>query len=105
VLTFSRYLKPKKYHVAIANTKRDALDCIKRQMPDLVFLDLKLPDGDGIKLLSRIKKISPQSIVNIISAYGSEETRDQAKQRGAYAFIDKPFTESQILSSITKLSK
>lgn len=98
-------LNQKKYNVAIANTKREALGCIKKQVPDLVFLDLRLPDGDGIGLLSKIKKTSPKTVVNIISAYGSEETRDEARQKGAYTFIDKPFSEREILSSIEKLSK
>lgn len=98
-------LSQKKYNVAIANTKREAVGCIKREMPDLVFLDLKLPDADGIKLLSKIKKINPKTIVNIISAYGSEESREEAKEKGAYSFIDKPFTESAILRSIRGLNK
>ncbi len=93
-------LSQRKYNIAIANTKREAIGCIKREMPDLVFLDLKLPDGDGLKLLPKIKKINPKTIVNIISAYGSEESREEAKQKGAYSFIDKPFTENQILRSI-----
>lgn len=98
-------LNHRKYNVAIANTKREALSCIKREMPDVVFLDLKLPDGDGIKLISKIKKTYPQAVVNIISAYGSEESREEAKKRGAYSFIDKPFTEIEILGKIKELNK
>ena len=93
------------YNVSIANTRKDAIASIKRETPDVAFLDLKLPDGDGIKLLSRIKKINPETIVNIISAYGSEESREEAKKKGAYTFIDKPFTEKEILRSITQLDK
>ena len=98
-------LSHRKYNVAIANTKKDALDCIRRERPDLVFLDLKLPDGDGMKVLSKIKKINPKTTVNIISAYGSEERREEAKQKGAYSFIDKPFTEHDIFRSIKELNK
>ena len=98
-------LSQRKYNVSIANTRREALGFIRNKMPDLVFLDLRLPDGDGIKLLSRIKKIKPQAIVNIISAYGSEESREEAKRKGAYSFIDKPFTEREIFKSIRELDK
>lgn len=98
-------LSSRKYNVAVANTKRDALSCIRRQNPDMVFLDLRLPDGDGMNVLSRIKKKAPQTIVNIISAYGSEERREEAKQKGAYTFIDKPFTEDEIFRSIRGLNK
>lgn len=98
-------LSRKKYNVAIANTERDALSWVRSKRPDLVFLDLRLPDGDGMKVLSRIKKINPKTIVNIISAYGSEESRGDAKEKGAYSFIDKPFTENEILRSIKGLNK
>ena len=93
-------LSDRKYNVAIANTKKDALSSIRRKIPDLVFLDLKLSDGDGMKVLSKIKKKNPKTTVNIISAYGSDERKEEAKNKGAYVFIDKPFTEKEILRSI-----
>lgn len=98
-------LSRRRYNVTIANTKREAIDRLKREMPDLVFLDLKLPDGDGMRFLSKIKKQNPNTIVNIISAYGSEERREEAKKKGVYSFIDKPFTEREILTSINSVIK
>ena len=96
----SEVLNKRGYNVATATTQREGISSLKRERPDVVFLDLKLPDGDGMKVLSRIKKINPKTLVNIISAYGSEETKEEAKKRGAYSFIDKPFTEQEILKSI-----
>lgn len=93
------------YKVESANTRREAMSSLKSRLPDLVFLDLKLPDGDGLKLLSCIKKINPGTTVNIISAYGTEEVRDEARKLGAYGFIDKPFSEEDILRSIRELRK
>lgn len=93
------------YNVKFANTKREAMSSLKSRLPDLVFLDLKLPDGDGLRLLSCIKKINPGTTVNIISAYGTEEVRDEARKLGAYGFIDKPFSEEDILRSIRELRK
>lgn len=93
------------YHVKFAHTKKDALSSLKRQTPDLVFCDLKLPDGDGMRILSKIRKISPETIVNIITAYGNEEARDEARRLGAYSFIDKPFSEEDILGNIREFCK
>ncbi len=100
-----RILSPKGYNVVTANTKREGLACIRKGVPDLVFLDLKLPDGDGMKIIPKIRKINPRAIVNIISAYGSEERREEARQKEIYTFIDKPFTEKKILGSIRELRK
>ena len=93
------------YNVESANTRREAMSSLKSHSPDMVFLDLKLPDGDGLRLLSCIKKINPSTAVNIISAYGTEEVRDKARKLGAYGFIDKPFSEETILRNIRELRK
>lgn len=98
-------LHQRRYNVVTTNTKREAVALLKKTNPDLVFLDLKLPDGDGLKVLSEIKKINANTIVNIISAYGSEESRREAEEKGAYRFIDKPFTEKDILESIKEINK
>ena len=93
------------YNVKFVHTKKTALSSLKEQTPDMVFCDLKLSDGDGMKILSKIKSISPGTIVNIISAYGSDEAREEAKRLGAYSFIDKPFNEEVILRNIREFSK
>ena len=95
----------KGYHVATANTMKDGMVRLKKTSFDLVFLDLKLPDGDGINILSAIRRLYPKTIANIISAYGSEESREEAIKKGAHGFIDKPFTESDILKCIRRLDK
>ena len=79
------------YNVECANTKREAMSSLKSRLPDLVFLDLKLPDGDGLRLLSCIKKINPSTTVNIISAYGTEEVRDEARKFGSLWFYRQAF--------------
>lgn len=104
-LLLSDALSAKGYHVAVANTGREGMVCLKKESPDLVFLDLKLPDDNGISILSKIRRLYPKTIVNIISAYGGEGKRAEAMMKGASGFIDKPFTERDILECIRRLHK
>lgn len=98
-------LRHRGYGVSMAHTLKDSLAFLKKGIsPDLIFLDLKLPDGNGIKMISKIKKIAPQTLVNIISAYGSQEMKEEAKSKGVFNFIDKPFTETAILRTIKSVS-
>ncbi len=99
----SNTLKDKGYNVIIANTISEGTACLK-ELPDLVFLDLKLPDGDGMDILPKIKKISSDTLVTVISAYGSEERMEEARAKGVFSFIDKPFTEESILGLISQIS-
>lgn len=93
-------LSAKGYYVVTANTRSEGMARIRKESPDLVFLDIKLPDGDGINILSKIRRLCPETIVIIISAYGSEGSKEEAIKKGAHGFIDKPFTERDILRRI-----
>jgi len=99
----SAALVSRKYNVACAATVKEAVRSMRRNLYDLMFLDLKLPDGDGMKLISKIKKINPDVIINIISAYGNPEAQKKATEMGVNRFIDKPFSEKDIIKSIKEL--
>lgn len=101
----SNILRDRGYEVEVANTGREGMAFLRRETPDMVFLDLKLPDGDGMKILSRIKEMDPGTMVTIISAYGSEEGKEEAMEKGVLGFIDKPFTEEDILESIGEVKE
>ncbi|MCF8129791.1 MAG: response regulator [Deltaproteobacteria bacterium] len=92
----SSTLSGKGYHVATANTLQQGMALLKENL-DLVFLDLKLPDGDGMDILPMIKEQTPEAFVVVISAYGSGERMEDASDKGVYGFIDKPFTEEKIM--------
>ena len=62
-------LTSRKYNVTCAATMKEAVRSIKRNLYDLIFLDLKLPDGDGIQLIPKIKKMSDVNI--LLSAFSS----------------------------------
>lgn len=99
----SNTLKDKGYNVIFANTISEGTAHLK-ESPDMVFLDLKLPDGDGMDILPKIKEITSETLVTVISAYGSEERMEEARAKGVCSFIDKPFTEESILEILSQFS-
>lgn len=104
-LLLSEILEEKGYSVTSANSVGDALDFFKEEPPDLVILDLNLPDGDGMSIVSKIKKTNPNTIICIVSAYGSEKRKMDAKKKGISIFIDKPFTVKEILKNIRQSNR
>lgn len=90
----------KKYEVNTVTTGRGGISFVKKHKPDFVFLDLKLNDTDGLTVLSRIKKVSPQTTVTMISAYGDEVVRKEAEDLGAFNFLDKPLFQKKIFNVI-----
>lgn len=100
----SASLSGKGYRVSTANTVREAAPCLKHR-PDFILLDLKLPDGDGMDLIPEIRTTLPEAIVVIISAYGSEERKLDAKGKGVHRFIDKPLTEETIMRAIAEFQQ
>jgi len=78
------------YNVFTAGTGVEALAVIEKEKPQIILLDVKLPDMDGLELLSGIKKDCPDSEVIIMTGYGAEEVAIQALRRGAIDYIEKP---------------
>jgi CheY-like chemotaxis protein len=104
-MILSEILKKKGFNVSSVNTLRKALNRLGKEVPDMVILDLKLPDGDGMSMITKIKKICPQITICVASAYGSEKKKSEAFLLGAFSFIDKPFTVKEILSTINLLTQ
>jgi UDP-3-O-[3-hydroxymyristoyl] N-acetylglucosamine deacetylase len=76
------------------------MDIINRERPRLVLLDVWMPDIDGIELLRRIKAVSPQTEVIMISGHGNINSAVAATKLGAADFIEKPFSVDGLLGSI-----
>ena len=74
----------------------DALSELRRQAHDIVFLDIHLPDGNGMTLLGEIERISPDTTIIVMSGDASETNRESAFAGGALQFLEKPFDLSEI---------
>jgi two-component system, NtrC family, response regulator AtoC len=84
------------YEVFLAENGRDALQWIEKIDFDLVLLDLRLPDMDGIEVLRKIRKIDEEMLVIIMTGYSSVESAVEAIKIGAYHYIKKPFRADYI---------
>jgi len=85
------------YDVNTASTAKEAEALLARRWFDLVFLDLRLPDADGIRLLEHIKQTAPETEVILMTAHGSLEVTIDAIKRGAFYYLQKPFAFEQVL--------
>lgn len=81
------------YHVMQASDALSALEAMngKGGAADVVLLDLRLPDSSDLGVLSMMRRLSPRTPIILMTAYGSEALAAEARSRGAYTVIDKPF--------------
>jgi len=85
------------YTVQTAGTAEEALDMLKEQTPDLMFLDVWLPGIDGIQALTKIRERNPELPIVMISGHGNIELAVNATRIGAYDFLEKPLSLERVL--------
>ncbi|MBI5188422.1 MAG: response regulator [Nitrospirae bacterium] len=97
-----RALTPEGYEVKMAKNGVDGLKMFENEPFDLVLVDIKMPDIDGIEVLRKVKEGWPDTEVIMITEYGTVATAVSAIKLGAYDYIEKPFTPEVLLSSVKK---
>jgi DNA-binding NtrC family response regulator len=85
------------HRVAAAQTGAQAVALLGERPFQLVFTDLRLPDLSGLELLTRIKQDDPDTEVILMTAHGSLDITIEAIKKGAYYYLEKPFTPDQVL--------
>ena len=90
------------YRVTCADSGRAAIKLLKKRRFDLLLLDIRLGDIDGIEVLKTAKGNDADVIVIMISAHASAETAVDAMNAGAYDYVPKPFNNDELLSTIEK---
>ena len=92
-----KFLTRHGYEVETSFTAPDAKDKFGKTNFDLILTDLRLPDYDGIQLLTDIKQVSPQTQVIVMTGYAEVGTAVNAMKKGAFDYISKPFTPDEIV--------
>ena len=90
------------YEFVGAASGPDGLALIKRDAPDMVLLDIKMPGINGLETLADIRKVDEALPVAMISGHGSITDAMQATRLGAFDFIEKPFTSERVLVTVAK---
>jgi two-component system response regulator AtoC len=94
-------LKEQGYEIVEAGTGREALDQFKHGA-DLVLLDYRLPDTDGLSVLRELKKLDPDVLVILLTSLVSVETAVEAMKLGAYHFANKPFNIDEVAATVSR---
>lgn len=95
-------LKKEGYNVVTAGNGREALEVFRQTSPDLVLLDVRMPEMDGIETFNALRKQNEDALVIMITAYGTIETAVQAMKMGAFDYLSKPFNLEEIKVVIKK---
>lgn len=90
------------FFVLTARTGQQALAVFEKERPQIVFLDIFLPDANGIELLTQMKKADPGVIVMMVTARQDDQTREQAAVAGADEFIIKPFSQNYLRDTVVQ---
>ena len=90
------------HQVDSAKTGAEAKELLKGAPYDLVFTDLRLPDASGIDLVAVIKGDTPDTEVILMTAHGSVDVTIEAIKRGAFYYIEKPFTPQQVTALVER---
>ena len=88
--------------ISVCSNPVKALESIRNNSFDLILMDVRMPEMDGIELLEKVKKLNADVTVIMMTAYGSIETAVQAIKMGAYDFITKPFDIPDLVRHIKK---
>jgi two-component system KDP operon response regulator KdpE len=99
IATVSPLLRTQGYEVRSAMTGRAAIDAVEREPPDLIVLDLGLPDIDGVEVCAEVRRSSSAPIL-VLSARGAEGDKVRALDAGADDYVTKPFGAEELLARI-----
>lgn len=106
-LALAKILSKEGYRVTQASSGEEAIALLSLSDEpfDLVIADLRMPKKNGLQLLEEIKRLCPQTMVIILTAYGEPESFREAMEQGAFEYLHKPIRREEILEAVEKALK
>jgi signal transduction histidine kinase len=95
-------LQPEGFEVMTAADGQTGVELARRQSPDLILVDLKMPGMDGIAYLESVKAFDPEVVAIVITGYATLEVAVEAMKAGAYDFLAKPFKPAQLRAVVRR---
>ncbi|GAG03561.1 unnamed protein product, partial [marine sediment metagenome] len=99
------FLSLEGFQTSGVETLKSAVTEMQKQSYSLVITDINLPDGDGFELLDMVRKEHPQTVVIVITGYGTIESAVKAIKRGAYDYLTKPIIDDELRMAVEKAIK
>lgn len=91
--------------VGSAGNGEEAIEVFRRTDPDLVTMDLTMPEMDGIECITHLVRLKPEVRILVISALADKATAIDAIEKGASGFLHKPFTDRQLNEALLELAR
>ncbi len=98
----ARALEARGFDVRVAASLKDADTLLAHDTPEFVVLDLRMPDGNGLDLIPRLKQADPETRIIVLTGYGSIATAMEAVRRGATDYLTKPVDADDIVSAFAR---
>ena len=95
----------KGYDVLLAESGWKGLEVFRRERPDVVVLDLKMPGMDGLAVLQQVRSLNPKQPVIILTGAGTPETEQQVRHLGVTEYVEKEFSLHLLGDSLKRLLK
>ena len=89
--------------VGSASNGREAIELFQRMRPDVVTMDLTMPEMDGVQCVEELVQLKPDVLILVISALADKATAVEAIEKGANGFLCKPFTDRQLNDALAEL--
>lgn len=98
-------MEDKGYRVATARDGTEAIEMVKERHYDIIFMDVRLPDMNGVETYEHVKQIDPRATVIMMTGYSEEDLVKRAISQGAYTCINKPYDMERVIALVEDIAR